>query len=122
MNSYIPGEWNVICDRCGFKRKSSQVVKTWDNFIVCSPIIKSGCFETRHPQDFVRAVKDDQTVPFVRREPAEVFTNVAVNCDVYEDVWIGSPITADLVIFKGISRGPVEVDAVVTVHCTWTIT
>src|SRR5687768_16142947 len=73
---YRMGEWLVICDRCGFKRYSSEVVKTWDNFIVCAPSTGKFCFETRHPQDFVRTKKDDQTVPFRRPEQAEVFREV----------------------------------------------
>lgn len=69
------GEWLVCCDRCGFQRKSSQVVKTWDNFIVCAPSTGKTCFETRHPQDFVRSKPDDQSVPFVRKQ-LEVFREV----------------------------------------------
>lgn len=70
------GKWLVICDRCGFKRMNDEVVQTWDKYIVCKPSIKQGCFEHRHPQDFIRPVKDDPSVPFTRREPADVFVEV----------------------------------------------
>lgn len=55
--NYRAGDHNVICDRCGFKFHSSQTRKTWDNLVVCLDD-----FETRHPQDFVRGVRDRQSV------------------------------------------------------------
>jgi len=55
------GDWNVICDRCGMKRKSSECRLTWDNLYACNQ-----CWTPRHPQDFVRGVSDDQTVPIAR--------------------------------------------------------
>ena len=76
-NSLQLGKWNVICDRCGFKYKNDQVKKEWTGQIVCEL-----CFETRHPQDFVRAVKDDQTVPFTRPEKADVFVDVTYDAGV----------------------------------------
>jgi hypothetical protein len=70
------GKWNVICDRCGGKQKSDEVTKTWDGLIVCKPEVTPGCFEHRHPQDFVRPVTDNQSVPFVRAEPTDQFVDV----------------------------------------------
>lgn len=62
--AYEAGKWLVNCMRCGFQRKApDEVVKQWNGLIVCHPTIK-GCFETRHPQEFVRAKPDDQSVPF----------------------------------------------------------
>jgi len=62
------GANNVICDRCGFKKKSFEVRKEWTGFYVCKE-----CWEPRHPQDFVRGRRDRQ-VPYVNRpEPADVF-------------------------------------------------
>ena len=58
------GNWNVICDFCGRKRKASECRMTWDNFFVCADT----CWQPRHPQDFVRGVADDQTVPVVRSD------------------------------------------------------
>lgn len=59
--TYLQGQFNFYCDLCGKKAKSSQAVRTWDGFYVCQ-------FhqETRNPQDFVRGVKDDQTIPWSR--------------------------------------------------------
>lgn len=66
---YTAGDWKALCDRCGFKFKASQLYKTWDNLRVCKV---NDCWEPRHPQDFVRGVKDDQSVPWTRSEPADV--------------------------------------------------
>lgn len=56
------GDWNVTCDRCGFKRKRSECRVTWDNLLVCSDT----CWEPRHPQDFVRSKPDRMRVPIAR--------------------------------------------------------
>ena len=37
-----------------------------------------GCFETRHPQDFVRPVKDNPPLPFTRTEPEDVEIEVDI--------------------------------------------
>jgi len=58
------GDWNAICDRCGEKRKASDLKKTWDGYYVCP----EKCWELRHPQDFLRGKKDDQSVPWTRPE------------------------------------------------------
>jgi len=64
---YAPGQWNAICDRCGFKFKSGELRLEWDNLRVCK-----ACWEPRQPQDFVRGVKDKQTPPWTRPEPTDV--------------------------------------------------
>lgn len=74
---YFPGDWLVICDRCGFKRYRSQCRKTWDNLIVCKD-----CYEPRHPQDYmVRAVPDGKAVPDARPRPTDVFGAAASSTD-----------------------------------------
>jgi hypothetical protein len=65
---YAPGEWNFYCDLCGKKQKSSQGVKTWDNFWVCR-----SHREARNPQDFVKGVHDPQTVPWSRDQPPATY-------------------------------------------------
>ena len=70
-NYYKAGEWNVTCDVCSKTIKAGQAKKRWDGFIVCE-----GCYEERHPQDFVRARVDKITVPFLRPRPVDVFVNV----------------------------------------------
>jgi hypothetical protein len=61
------GSWNASCDRCGRKRKGDELKKTWNNLWVCSEH-----WEPRHPQDFVKAVKENPTPSFVRN-PEEIF-------------------------------------------------
>jgi len=61
---YEPGNYWVICDRCGFKRRIKEAKSTWDNLLVCYP----ECWEPRHPQDFVRGKADRQSVPIARPE------------------------------------------------------
>jgi len=55
------GDWNALCDRCGFKFKASELKETWDNLRVCK-----SCWEPRHPQDFLRGFPDDSSVPWSR--------------------------------------------------------
>jgi hypothetical protein len=65
---YEPGGFWRDCQRCGFKHRNYDTKKEWTGLIVCEE-----CWETRHPQDFVRGVKDRQRVPDPRPEPADVF-------------------------------------------------
>jgi hypothetical protein len=58
---YVLGDWNGQCDECGRSFKFSQLRKRWDGAYV-----DSACYEPRHPQDFVRAVRDDPSVPVAR--------------------------------------------------------
>ena len=64
--AYIPGDYWKICDRCGFRKRSSETFRTWDGLYVCRED-----FESRHPQDFVRGRKDLQNVPDARPEPVD---------------------------------------------------
>lgn len=60
---YVAGEWNVICDRCGFKKFASELRLEWTGFRVCSD-----CFEHRHPQDFLPAPRPETLPPWTRPE------------------------------------------------------
>ncbi len=74
-DNLVLGKWNVICQRCGVKYKNDEVDREWTGLIVC----KKKCFELRHPQDFVRAIPDDTSVPFTSPSPTDV--NVSVTYD-----------------------------------------
>lgn len=74
-NYYAPGQWNLLCDSCNKKIKSSEARNRWDGFIVCP-----SCYENRHPQDFIRAKMDKMVVPFTRPRGTDVF--VTGLCDV----------------------------------------
>lgn len=68
MDNWRKGDHRVIADCCGFKVWASETVMQWDGMRVCKKHA-----ETRHPQDFVRAVPDYQSVPNPRPEPSDVF-------------------------------------------------
>lgn len=63
-NYYKPGDWNAICDRCGFKFKASELKEEWTGLRVCKDD-----FEQRHPLDFLRARTEQVSVPWVRLDP-----------------------------------------------------
>jgi hypothetical protein len=79
-----------------------------------------GCFETRHPQDFVRSKPDDMSVPWTRVEAADVFTGPAVNCSTADFVYVaqGSLDSGDQTVIKTRILGPVTPSGTITVTCT----
>lgn len=122
VGMYRPGDWWVVCDQCGRKGYASQMTKRWDGLIVhAAP--EEGCYETRHPQEFVRSVKDNAPLPFIRTE-RELDATLAVNCAGHYPRAVESLIEEPIKdIYKGYSTGPVAIatGVVVTVFCTWTI-
>ena len=75
-SQYVPGDYLMVCDRCGFTIRSSEAKKTWDGLMVCEP-----CWEPRHSQDFVRGKDDKQSVPNPRPRPVDVFITTLVSRD-----------------------------------------
>lgn len=69
-DSFILGDSNAICDCCGFKFKQSQLRKRWDGAMVCSKD-----WETRHPQDLVKARPERSIVKDARPEPEPRFVS-----------------------------------------------
>ena len=84
INKWVSGDWNAICDRCGFKFKASELRKTWDGWMVCGKD-----WEARHPQDFIRSRPDKQSVPWSRPEKTDSFITVD-----YVDSSIGTQETS----------------------------
>ena len=82
-NYYVSGQFNVTCDVCSKKIKSGDAKQRWDGFIVCPDD-----FESRHPQDFVKARTDKITVPFTRPIPPLTFTNVSYIIDYVDLDWV----------------------------------
>lgn len=68
-SSYQKGDWLANCDVCGLTFYASQLAKAWDGSMRCLGQAGRGCWETRHPQDFVRGIKDIQSTPWVRKSP-----------------------------------------------------
>lgn len=57
--TYIPGEYLVVCDRCGLRRYRGECQFTWDNLLVC----RDTCWEPKHPQWYVKNIHNVQRVP-----------------------------------------------------------
>ena len=68
MGRYVSGDYNVACDRTGFKLKASECQKEWTGRIV-----RKKSWEPRHPQDFIEGRDDDQSVPDARPWPTDKF-------------------------------------------------
>lgn len=65
---WAPGDWNTVCYECGRKRKASELRKHWQGYYVCPEH-----WEARQPQDFVRAIPDNQLPPWVQPMPGDLF-------------------------------------------------
>ncbi len=65
---YKKGDYNVICDRSGFKVKASSTRKEWNGLRVFNRF-----WEPRHPQDFLKSFPDRQSVPDPRTESKDKF-------------------------------------------------
>lgn len=58
---YEEGSWDAACDQCGLAFKFTQLRKRWDGAYV-----DDRCWEPRHPQEMVRAIRDNPSVPVAR--------------------------------------------------------
>lgn len=67
-HSYQPGDNKAICDICGFAFLRSECKLNWKRQLVCD-----GCWEPRHPQDYVRSTPDMLRVKDARSPGTDVF-------------------------------------------------
>jgi len=92
------GDFNAICYQCGFKRKASMMEKNWQGYYVCPEHN-----EPRQTQDFVRAIPDNQTVPWAQPVPPVVFTYTMVELGVFNEIsnqfQFGSGLGGDAVTY-----------------------
>ena len=65
------GQFNALCDVCGKKFKSVELKQRWDGLMVCQVD-----WETRHPQELIRPVQDQNKLPWTRPEPPDQFISV----------------------------------------------
>lgn len=65
---FIEGVWWRMCDRTGFKIRSTRTSEEWTGRIV-----RNESYEMRPAQDFVRGVRDDQRVEDGRPRQVDVF-------------------------------------------------
>lgn len=65
---YKPGSFYRVDDRTGFPQRAERTRKEWTGLIVDERV-----WEPRQPQDLVRGVEDDQSVPDARPLAPDVF-------------------------------------------------
>ena len=65
------GAWNNICDRTGFKVKSTRSRREWTGNTV-----RNQSWEERHPQDLIRSIPDRQDVEDPNPEQTDTFLAV----------------------------------------------
>lgn len=104
------GDWNTVCYQCGFKRKSSQLVRNWQGYYVCPEHN-----EPRQTQDFVRGVPDNQLPPWVQPFPAVIYkyvnTTVGFGDGVNVTFQLGSGVDPVTVTGVSVSGNPVSYTA-----------
>jgi len=72
MGDLVLGDYNAICDVCGFEFKASQLARRWDNFMVCEKD-----FEQRHPQDTIKVKPEKNNIKWSRPEVPDNFRTPA---------------------------------------------
>ncbi len=63
-------QYNVICDRTGFKAKRSDCKKQWDGLLVLKRV-----WERRQPQDNLPSTSERLSVPDPRPETQDIFVD-----------------------------------------------
>jgi hypothetical protein len=76
------GTWKVVCDRCGFRYHNTDLRKEWTGLMVCHGPGTNDCWEIRHPQEFVRGVRDEQAPPWTRPAPAVIYLDDALETEI----------------------------------------
>ena len=67
---YARGDWNVLDDLSGFRLKHSRARKI-PGGQTGNLLVDRKRWEAQHPQDFVRGVIDDQTIPPTEMRPRQ---------------------------------------------------
>jgi hypothetical protein len=65
---YEEGAWNFRCQECFKKMKSSMAMFRWDGFWVGPE-----CWEIRNPQDYIKPIPDNPSVPWSTGDPPPIF-------------------------------------------------
>lgn len=79
ISKYIPGDHLLICQRTGRVIRASEAKEEWTGLIVHESV-----WEPRHPQDFVRAPKEDIAAPKPRTGNRPVVCDPIYEGDIYE--------------------------------------
>jgi hypothetical protein len=83
------GDYNAICDVCGRKFKFSRLRQKWDNTWACEQD-----WEPRQPQDYLKGIKDNMSVPLSRPDPPAS----------YVDTIYVNPITSNISLSFALNR------------------
>lgn len=70
-STFIAGDYNAICDVCGFQYKASELLRRWDGARVCEKD-----FEHRHPQELIRPPRQHRPVAWARPEQDLTYIDV----------------------------------------------
>lgn len=98
-NWFKSGEWNALCDVCGFKFKAKDLKDRWDGLKVCNQD-----WEPRHPQELIRPMPDQIKLPWTRPEPQDQFINFGtidpstITCGLTDQYGVADIGTADCAI------------------------
>ena len=98
---YKPGDYKVVCDRCGFERYASECKMTWDNWFVC----EDTCWEPKHEQftppkpygekQSEPVLREENSLNFVDSVDSETLELTASPSAPADGYFITTPITAD---------------------------
>lgn len=82
---YVPGDYYVLCDQCGFKKRRSECAKDWEGKMVCA----ATCLDERNPQEYIQPRADRQNVVDARYADATyVAQSNWVTSDWVEPDWV----------------------------------
>ena len=73
---YKPGSFYRICDRTGFAVRAEDTQMEWNNLIVDKRV-----WEVRQPQDFVKGIPDNQTVPYARPRSPNLASGATISAE-----------------------------------------
>ncbi len=85
---FVPGSYNQICDRTGFKVKATTTQREWTGNTV-----RTKSWEERHDQDLLRSVQDRQDV-----EDPRLDRQITVETPPDDPVFIPEPMTMFLAL------------------------
>lgn len=106
----------MVCDVCGFHYRRSQMKQRWDKAWVCHKD-----WEPRHPQDFVRGVKEKINVPVARPDSTDFTNSTTLTANAAKDAFtITVASTTDIAdgYSIGIVLDNVILDGDETIHWT----
>jgi hypothetical protein len=78
---YVSGDYYLLCDTCGFKKRRSECAKDWEGKMVCM----ATCLDERNPQDYIHARAERQAVVDARYAEPTYVSNASYVASDYVD-------------------------------------